>query len=354
MKIKILHIIESMTVGGAEKLLVGIINSLPGFENHVIVLQDPETLRSGLPEYIPFTNLKIRGWLHVFTKAGKIRRYIRKHGINIVHSHLYRANIMARLGTPKDVPLINSIHAISSLASYTIRRETLYLEKLTYRKRHHILAVSKEVLKDFDEWVGIKGKGTVLYNFIEDRFFAAPRKKEYSTNPLRLVAVGNLRHQKNYPYLVEAFKKMPANVLVDIYGEGHMREELQKEIDMHRLNVKLCGVRNDLDKILSSYDAFIMTSFYEGQPVALLEATACGLPALLSDTPVLREIGRDHAIYFNLNDPGDLVNKIKEVIAGKHDLSALAAAGYQAIEEFAKTENYISRLKKIYLTDTSI
>jgi len=348
---KVLHIIESLTVGGAERLLVGILHRLTDFENHVIILDGPETLRSELPAGCPVTNLKVSGWLSLFTKAGKIRRYIREQQIDIVHSHLYRANIMARLGTPKKVPLINSIHAISSLASYKVRRETLYLEKLTYRKRHHILAVSKEVLKDFDEWVGIKGKGTVLYNFIEDRFFAAPRKQQFSSGGLKLVAVGNLRHQKNYPYLVEAFKKMPPNVTVDIYGEGHMREELQAVIDTNHLNIRLCGIRNDLDKVLSAYDAFIMTSFYEGQPVALLEATACGLPALLSDVPVLREIGGEHAIYFDLADPGDLVKKTKEVMAGKYDLKRLAEAGYKNIAGFAGMDHYIGALKKIYRED---
>ena len=176
-------------------MLVGIINKLTDFENHVIILNDPETLRNELPATCKVTNLKVNGWLQLVTKAGKIKSYIRKNKIDIVHSHLYRANIMARLGTPRKTPLINSIHAVSSLASYKVRRETLYLEKLTYRKRHHILAVSREVLNDFDQWVGIKGKGTVLFNFIEDRYFEAPHKTDYKSSQLKLVAVGNLRHQ---------------------------------------------------------------------------------------------------------------------------------------------------------------
>lgn len=351
MRRKILHIIESLTVGGAERLLIGMLRELVDWENHVIILHDPETLRSELPTDIHFTNLQITGWKQVFTRSGEIKKYIRTHKIDIVHSHLYRANIMARLGTPKDVPLINSIHAISSLASYKVRRETLWLEKLTYRKRHHILAVSKEVLKDFDQWVGIKGKGTVLYNFIEDRFFNAPKKKNYPTDQMRLVAVGNLRHQKNYPYLVEAFRHVPAGTQLDIYGEGHMREELQKSIDQYQLKVRLCGIKSDMEKVLHEYDLFVMSSFYEGQPVALLEATVCGLPAILSDVPVLREIGGNNAIYVNISDPTDFGKKINAIRDGKYNLKTMADGAYQSIADFAKQKNYMKQLNRLYETD---
>lgn len=353
MKKKILHIIESLTVGGAERLLIGMLHDLKDWENHLIILHDPETLKSELPDNVHFTNLHITGWKQVLTRAGEIKKYIRKHKIDIVHSHLYRANIMARLGTPKNTPLINSIHAISSLASYKVRKETLWLEKLTYRKRHHILAVSKEVLKDFDQWVGLKGKGSVLYNFIEDRFFTAPKKSSYRNSSLRLVAVGNLRQQKNYPYLVEAFRYVPEGTTLDIYGEGHMREELQKTIDEHNLNVRLCGIRSDMQNVLHEYDLFVMTSFYEGQPVALLEATVCGLPALLSDVPVLREIGGENAIYVNIGDVHDFAKKISEVNQGKYDLEKMAANEYDAIASFSSQRNYINKLNALYEVDLS-
>ena len=343
-----------MTVGGAEKLLVGMLNNLHGFENHLMLLNGPETLCSEITASCTITNLNIGGWGSLLTSGHKVKKYIRQHQIDLVHSHLYRANILARLGTPADVPLINSIHAISSLASYKIRKETLWLEKLTYRKRHHILAVSNEVLKDFDQWVGLKGKGTVLYNFIEDRFFTAPKKSSYHTDPLRLVAVGNLRQQKNYPYLVEAFRHLTGNVKLDIYGEGHMRDELQQTIDKYKLPIRLLGIRNDMQNVLHEYDLFVMTSFYEGQPVALLEATVCGLPAILSNVPVLKEIGGENALYVNIDDPHDLAKRINEIREARYDLKAMADRAYNTIAEFAKQKNYISKLEALYEADLKL
>ena len=165
-----------------------------------------------------------------------------------------------------------------------------------------------------------------------------------------MVAVGNIRHQKNYPYLIEAFKKMPKNISLDIYGDGPSRTELQSEVDKYSLNICFKGQKNNLHEILPRYDMFVMSSHYEGQPVALLEAMACGLPALLSDIPVLKEAGRDIALYFNLSNPEDLVKRINEILNREHDLAMMSEKGYRFATENAQKDNYISKLKSLYLS----
>jgi glycosyltransferase involved in cell wall biosynthesis len=252
------------------------------------------------------------------------------------------------LATPCNIPVINTIHAISSLASYQINRMTLYMEKLTYKKRHHIIAVSNEVLKDFDKWVHLKGASSVLYNFIDDIFFTAAPKTEFSSDKLRLVAVGNLRYQKNYPYILRAFRSMPASVSLDVYGDGALRDELQLDIDKYKLNIRLCGTQNNMHEVISKYDAFLMSSFYEGQPVALLEAMASGLPVFLSDIPVLHEVAKDNAVYFDLNNPHDLVNKIKQALNRNIDLSSLARHAHSRSQAIAGKSAHINKLNEIY------
>src|SRR5688572_6128552 len=134
--IRILHIIDSLAIGGAEKLLTATINDLDGYEHHVMVLRSPETLRTVVKVPYKFTNLECGSFSSIFSAVGKLRRYIKENRIQLVHSHLYEANLLARLGTPRKVCLINSIHAISSLASYKVNRLSLYLERLSYRKKH--------------------------------------------------------------------------------------------------------------------------------------------------------------------------------------------------------------------------
>ena len=345
----ILHIIDSLGVGGAEKLLVGIINELQGYEQHLIVLSYPETLRPKIKANCRITNLDVQsGWKAIWPSAKAIRHYIRAHNISIVHSHLYISNVSARLGTPSDIKLFNSIHAISSLCSYEVNRLSLYFEKLTYRKRHRIISVSKEVEIDFKKYVGLKGPSAVLYNYIEEKFFAKKPKSDFNTDKLKLVSVGNLRYQKNYPYLIEAFKKLPSSVSLDIYGEGTMRNELQAAIDQYKLNIRLCGLRNDLHEVLPEYDVFVMSSFYEGQPLSLLEAMAAGLPVALSDIAVLREVAGNNAIYFSLSDHGSFGKRISEIMERKYNMPGLASASHERVNSFAHKQFYLDNLIRMY------
>ena len=205
---KILHIIDSLGVGGAEKLLTGTINNLSNeYEQHLIILRAPEILYNEIKVPIKFTNLNCTSVSGLFFKIQGVKSYIKKNKIDIVHSHLYEANLLARLATPKSTRLINSIHAISSLASYKVNKLSLQLEKLSYKKRHELIAVSKAVIDDFDKWVGVKGKANVLYNFIDDKYFLAPPKKDYRFEKIKLVAVGNLRWQKKLFFSFESHRR---------------------------------------------------------------------------------------------------------------------------------------------------
>src|SRR5688572_8424630 len=203
--VNLLHVIDGLGVGGAEKLVVTLLKNLNGYNLHLIVLGKPDTLVKEIPVSCKVTVLNFKTYRHIPSCALFIRRYIKRNNIQVVHSHLYWSNITTRLATPQKIPLYNCIQNISSMASYTANRLSLYLEKLTYTKRHHIIAVSKAVLDDFDQWVGLKGPSSVLYNIIGDEFFTAVPKQFFTKEKIRLVAVGNLRKQKNYSYILKAF-----------------------------------------------------------------------------------------------------------------------------------------------------
>jgi glycosyltransferase involved in cell wall biosynthesis len=344
---KILHLIDSLGRGGAERLLVDVIKGLNHIEHHLVILNTPDDLKSELPANCRLVNLNRTSNFQLPEKAFQLRRYINRHKIDLVHSHLYFSNILARMATPASVPLFNSLHVVSSLDNYTKNRLSLWLDKLTYRKKHHVIAVSHAVMDDFDQWVGVKGSSNVLYNFIDDRYFQFRQKKELGRD-LKLVAVGNLRYQKNYAYMMEAFKHLPANVSLDVYGEGPLRTELQAAIDAGNLRVTLKGSHASMHEVLPTYDAYVMCSFFEGQPLSLLEAIACGLPAFLSDIPVLREVTGENAVYFNLDDPQDFSRKIASVMEGKTDVLKMTAPAYDRINSFARKQVYFRNLQHLY------
>lgn len=348
-KTNVLHIIDNLGIGGAEKVMIGTVNSLPELQHHVAFLKGSEALASYLPPSCRVKKLNYRGKIDIFRAALELRRYIRKNNISIVHSHLVLSTLVARLACPRDVKLFTTIHNLPSQSYFADRPLARLMEKLTYKKRHHMIAICNEVFEDYHGCIGIKGPYTILYNYVEGIYQAESYKRMEKKDTLRLIAVGNLKPQKNYSYLVEAFKQLPSNIHLDIFGSGPLREQLQAEIDRHKLNIRLCGVREDIHNILPRYDAFIMSSLFEGQPIALLEAMSCGIPALLSDIPVLREVTNSQAVFFDINDTNDFVKKIKSVANHEIDLDVYAEAGFDRVRKIANKENYMMMIRKLYL-----
>lgn len=345
----VLHIIDTLGIGGAEKVMIGSVKSLPEFQHHVVYLCGSDALASSLPASCKVTKLNYRSKLDMIRCIVELRRYIRKNNISVVHTHLFLATILGRLACPSDVQLFTTIHSLPSKNYFAKRRIAKWAEKITYRKRHHLIAICHEVFRDYNECIGVKGPYTVLYNYVEDIYHAPDFRRMNFNGTLRLVAVGNLKTAKNYPYLVEAFKTMPKNIYLDIYGSGPLKEQLEAEIIKHQLNIKLCGVRDDIQNVLPDYDAFIMSSIFEGQPISLLEAMACGMPAILSDIPVLREVTGNKAIFYNLNNTSDLVEKITAIANHKVNLDEFAKANFERVKKIANKENYMGMLRKLYL-----
>ena len=344
----ILHVVDGLGVGGAEMLVVTLFKNLKGYNLHLIVLGKPDTLVKEIPSSCKVTVLGFKTYRDIPSCAFFIRRYIKRNSIQVVHSHLYWSNVTVRLASPRKIPVFNCIQNISSMASYTANRLSLYLEKLTYRGRHHIIAVSKTVLDDFNQWVGLRGPATVLYNIIGDEFFTAEPKQSFTKEKIKLVAVGNLRKQKNYPYVLKAFKSMPPHVSLDIYGIGPLKENIEQEITTQGLNITLRGLQPNMHQVLRQYDAYVMCSTHEGLSLALMEAMSSGLPAFLSDIPVQRESGENAAEYFDLNDPCDFVKKLLLTFDDPERLKQMSRLGIVRAASMARKDNYIKKLEALY------
>jgi glycosyltransferase involved in cell wall biosynthesis len=344
----LLHIIDTLNIGGAEKLLVGVINGLPAYKHYVVYLSGTAPLSRELNPGCTVINLKYRSRLDFFRCVFRLRKIIRQNSIEIVHSHLFLSTLIARLACPKECRLINSLHSMPGRIRYKRSTFVKWADKLTHRKRHDIIGVSENVLLAHDSMVGFKGRTWVLPNYVSDVYYRETSKQIRPDGQLRLVAVGNLKEAKNYTYLLDAFRFLSSSIQLDIYGDGELREELQHQIDEDNLPVRLCGARDDVHTLLPQYDAFIMSSIYEGHPLALLEAMASGLPVILSDIVALRTVAGKDAVYFNLDNSCDLADLLYRVSRGQMDLNAIAKANSRKVRQIASREMYFRRLTSIY------
>jgi glycosyltransferase involved in cell wall biosynthesis len=346
----IIHIIDSLARGGAEILLKNTVNSLPGYKHTIVHLYPNTELAKEFEVEVEFIFINHKGWPGLLSSV--LKRIISAQKPLLVHSHLLTSTLCARLATPREVPLVTTLHSTYSVDAFEENRFSAWVERLTIRNRHALIGVSRYVLEDYSRFIPFKGKSFVLYNFLPDSFFHQHTQQE--KNILKCAAIGNLKEAKNYPYLLDIFSRLKGSgISIDIYGEGALRKELQERIEREALPVKLCGKAMDVDAVLQEYDLFIQASIHEGFGISVIEAMAASLPVFISELPVFREITEAHAHFFSLSDAAAAAEKLKAfkddaTLRNKHVQQA-----YDYCRQHYSEKTYRKRLLEIYNDVTS-
>ncbi len=144
-----------------------------------------------------------------------------------------------------------------------------------------------------DEYAGITSV-EVIPNCIDMLTFDRPPRTEVGPKT-QIISVGNLRKEKNQSEILKValeLKRRGLDFEVEIVGDGPLGDMLASEIAQKGLRneVKLMGRRDDVHELLLTSDIFLFTSKSEGFGVAIIEAMAAGLPCVVYDLPVLREL----------------------------------------------------------------
>lgn len=349
----ILHVIDYAGLGGgAEAVVFYSANALPGKNYLYYYANWPNFDEKEFPNITFIKSKRSRSFVNLAMNVLELRKVIKEYKIDIVHSQLFWSNLSARLATPKSVKLFTSIQNIQSLSSLQSKRARL-IEKWSYRKDETTFCVSNAVSKDYKNIVP-SARTVILYNFISDDFFydAQPKQTNGIETGIRLIAVGSVKAQKNYPFLLKVFAELKkagkANIYLDIYGKGELAQKLNREASESGLNVNFKGEVLQLAPIYRQYDAFIMASLYEGCSVAAFEAMASGLPLLLSDIEVMKEMSGSNAIFFDLNSVDDCVAKIIAFAEKKYDIEQLVSKGKLWINKVGTKAVYINNLLEYY------
>lgn len=352
MKKTILHIIDNLGRGGAETMLVTVTKQLADFNNIIVTLY-PENEFGEEVKCDQLICLHLTSNFQVPAAALRLRNIIKENKVDIVHSHLFWSTVVARLATPKKIPLITTIHSFVA-SSLEYRPWRMYaIEKLTYKIRKSIIvAVAKGALDEYFDFIKVKPhKACSLYTFVDPAVFNEEHtaQKENTSPVFRIISVGNLKEQKNHRFLLDAFKELKEeNICLDIYGKGQLELSLQKTIDEQQLKVTLKGQVKDIQKRIKQYDLFVMSSSYEGFALSVLEAMALRMPLLLSDIVSFKEQCADTAVYYDLNSSSDFVLKLKALMNDQHRLKTLGEAAKKRVLENFTLEKHLQQLKGIY------
>ena len=347
----VLHIINSLTIGGAETLLINSLTpgGLPEKCNNIVVyLQGESEIIKRIDKRVTVICLHYRGLNNFFSTMKKLRQLIAAYKVDIVHSHLNPAGFYTRIALPSKIKQLHTVHIMYSHDAETgLMKKKLEQFFLFKHKSTRLIFLSHLLEADFLNTIAFKNKHFVLNNCIGDEFFNTP-KKITAAGAFKMVAIGSLRKQKNYPYLMEICRHLKGkHITLDIYGGGDTRA-LQQFINENELPVRLMGAVTNVPEVLTGYDLFIMSSTFEGYPLSVIEAMATGLPCFLSNIASLKDTAKEYADYFELDDAMAAANAIVEMSGRREMLLQKGLAAKTYAQQVGKKELYVNRLVDIY------
>lgn len=223
--------------------------------------------------------------------------------------------------------------------------QRLYLDVMT---RWHtltaarVLADSNATKRDLIQRYGARpDRITVAYpgldphvQRVEDRAEIARVKTKYGIEGDYVLYLGTLQPRKNLARLIEAWHRAGARMALVLAGKrGWYYEQLIREAGH---DVRFVGYVEEADKaaLLSGAQAFAFPSLYEGFGFPVLEAMACGVPTLCSNTSSLPEVGGDAALQVDPLNVDEIAQGLRQIISDAGLRRALIERGYQQAQHF--------------------
>jgi len=232
-----------------------------------------------------------------------------------------------------------------------IAKKTILIEKLVFSMADKIVVTTAAMVRRiFEDFPNSTSCVTVVPNYVDTKLFSPHEGIE---KDIDLIFVGRLSEQKNIVNLLNAIR--PLNIRTVLIGNGELItkvQEMMPEISGDTLWYPKVA-NSDLPKLFHRARAFILPSFYEGHPKALLEAMSCELPVIGANSPGIRELiehGRtgwlcetgtrsiQDSILHLLNNPGlrkELGTKAREFVCSNFALEKIVEEELALVHDVA-------------------
>ena len=305
---KILFLIHDLGQGGAEKVLVNLVNNMDPkkFDISVTALFGGGVNEQFLAPHIRYRAIYPRAFpgnshvMKLLTPKQLHKLYVKEHyDIEVAYLEGPPSRIISGCTDP-DTKLISWIHVQQHHMAKLARSFRSAAEaKACYGRFHQIVCVSEFVKQDFCGILNYDGPCRVLYNTVESARIleqSAEDAPELADDGcIRLAAVGSLKESKGYPRLLKVVSRLRReNYPVHLYilGIGPMETELRKlaaELDIDA-SVTFLGYNTNPYKYVAKCDLFVCASFAEGFSTAATEALIVGTPVCTVEVSGMKEM----------------------------------------------------------------
>ncbi len=379
-----LHLIEDLGAGGAERLLFVNLSRLnrQSFDGIVCHLYD-RALHWKQPILdlgYPVVSLGMRSIRDLPQGVARLVRLLRRDPVDLIHTHLYGANLVGRVAAAaRGVPVVSSLHNpdydaaifVDNVAlSPTKLRLLCWLDRVSCRLAHpEFVAVSEYVKQSAAQHLGIPdGRTRVIYNPVDLEAFARNADTHARAMQLRaelglgrdapvILCVARLDPQKGLRYLIEAvpalLRDCPGAAVLFVGGGPPAAQSalvsLAEALGV-RPHVHFLGVQADVRPYLELCDVFVLPSLYEGMGISLVEAMAMERACVATRATAIPEVVADgvSGLLVAPANPSALATAIARLLKDPALRSRMGVEGRRiALDRFDVTRN-IGQLETLY------
>lgn len=369
---KILFLIHDLGQGGAEKVLVNLVNNMDRSKFDISVtalfgggvneqfLKPDIHFRAVFPKEVPGNSHLMK----LLTPRQLHKLCVKEHyDIEVSYLEGPSARVISGCQDP-GTKLVSWIHVeqhtMDKLAkSFRGEREA----RGCYGRFHQTVCVSGYVHDDFCRILDFQKPCCVLYNTVEsDKILAAaeePAAELEDDGRIRLVAVGTLKESKGYDRMLRIIKRLRDErypIHLYVLGIGPQQAALKKYIDENRLGdtVTLLGYQTNPYKYVSRCDLFICASFAEGFSTAATEALIVGTPVCTVEVSGMKEMLGEHNEWgiVTENDEDALYQGIKRLLDEPELLAKYKKRAAARGKSFS-TENTVRAVEEMFMGEQS-
>jgi glycosyltransferase involved in cell wall biosynthesis len=367
----VLYLIDSLGMGGAERTLATTVAAIDAeaVDARVCVLQerDGNPLATNIRAMgVPVDMVPVRR-LRDLSAPLRLRRYVRRHRIQLIHCHLgFAVSLGGPVGSSLGIPVVATTHTFSP-PEQTFReslREAVYRWSLRNRNAV-VIAVSEAGRRHLVEHIPLSADNVrVVYNGVElDRFAPvdpARRRVIRSRHGVGdrvdlITTVSVLRPEKGIGDLIEALPlilRSRPDARLFVVGDGEDRDRLERltaDLGLDRV-VQFLGQRDDIPEILAASDLFVLPTLGDMLPTVIAEAMGAGVPVVATDVGSLSEMVQDGVtgLLAAPGAPAELAERCLAVLTDSQRRASFGVCGRYRAEELFDVRAQAAALASLY------
>ncbi len=314
---RILQVIESLKIGGAERLLSDMLPLMA--EHHQVTLLVNRDIDNDFSRRVKAAGVRVEVLenigLHSLKNIFRLRKAFKDY--DVVHVHLFPTLYWAALASLcSSVPLVLTEHSTSNR-----RRGRWYfrpIEQFVYSRYQRVISISQQTQDALTDWLRIShdsSRFVVVNNGINlSAFSHHERQKDY---PHTLVMVSRFVASKDQMTVIRALSLLPNDVHVIFVGDGEALihcKDLASALGVAD-RTHFVGSQSDVSLWIAQADIGVQSSHWEGFGLTAVEMMAAGLPVVASSVEGLRQVVEGAGVLFEAGNAPELANAVSQLLS---------------------------------------